>query len=582
MAALSAKELIKVFVRGPMVGKERYLMLIDKIENASPFVMEAGEPKILRFKDTSTANAFKSGTLDKIISLMVGRNTPLVDEENNPVGVRRLTKTEEFGSSGGGSEVKDPHELMTAALILQYGQVGSQPRTVPISDYQSVSKAKNSIKLLKTYANQVDFTGTTKQKMLNGFAGDYATYARAISAANGFLTSLRNDSTVTKVWGTGAQWPTILSKYFRINNHAFFGKQDYNSSDLIVEVKRKGAKNRIYVGISLKKKGISPREADPTIINKTVVGDNGLVTFLLSENNKRLPIQGLQEEEGKLYKARAQFFYNVIAAGLNENDPKTEEFSMRRLSISDGEKEVPKVSNRVAAAMKSKQIQERNEKVKAAKQKNKAAYLSKLKTKISTNQNTSKTVLAEAFKLTQENMTKALRGAWPPDNKVFNNYFQQMDALLTNPKVMPKLCISLLNIIFKLDLIRLIKDRERHQEEFAFTLITGIGDYKEDRGLVVNAPSVIPEENSTNAITEMTSDPSANYDLRKRRGTKHAFESGATAAKLQYEIFLNNIDIAYLEIRYKGNIKNEPQFFAEITTNFKKLLKQRKDSTTTY
>ena len=48
MAALSAKELIKVFVRGPMVGKERYLMLIDKIENASPFVMEAGEPKILR------------------------------------------------------------------------------------------------------------------------------------------------------------------------------------------------------------------------------------------------------------------------------------------------------------------------------------------------------------------------------------------------------------------------------------------------------------------------------------------------------------------------------------------------------
>ena len=119
MAALSAKELIKVFVRGPMVGKERYLMLIDKIENASPFVMEAGEPKILRFKDTSTANAFKSGTLDKIISLMVGRNTPLVDEENNPVGVRRLTKTEEFGSSGGGSAVKAPHELMTAALILQ-------------------------------------------------------------------------------------------------------------------------------------------------------------------------------------------------------------------------------------------------------------------------------------------------------------------------------------------------------------------------------------------------------------------------------------------------------------------------------
>ena len=38
MAQLSVKEILKPFNKGEMMGKERYHMLIKKIENKEPFV----------------------------------------------------------------------------------------------------------------------------------------------------------------------------------------------------------------------------------------------------------------------------------------------------------------------------------------------------------------------------------------------------------------------------------------------------------------------------------------------------------------------------------------------------------------
>ena len=45
------------------------------------------------------------------------------------------------------------------------------------------------------------------------------------------------------------------------------------------------------------------------------------------------------------------------------------------------------------------------------------------------------------------------------------------------------------------------------------------------------------------------------------------------ASKLFYTIFLGKDDIADIEIRYKGSIRSEPQFFAVITPHFKQLYK---------
>ena len=76
-------------------------------------------------------------------------------------------------------------------------------------------------------------------------------------------------------------------------------------------------------------------------------------------------------------------------------------------------------------------------------------------------------------------MTLALQGKFPPKKPVFNQYFKELNDLIVSPAVMKPLCIGLLNIIFKLDLKRMIKDRSRYSEEFVFTLITGSGDLTE-------------------------------------------------------------------------------------------------------
>ena len=171
-------------------------------------------------------------------------------------------------------------------------------------------------------------------------------------------------------------------------------------------------------------------------------------------------------------------------------------------------------------------------------------------------------------------MTAALQSKWPPKKPVANDYFRELDALIRNKVVMKPLCIGLLNIIFKLDLKKLIADRGKYAEEFAFTLITGAGDLT-DGGIQVNAPVVIPEENSTSKLLEMSSSPKAQYLLRKPQGHIQAFERGAKGAKLKYDLLLDNVNIALLEIRYKGSITPEPQFQAYITPSFEKLFKAK-------
>ena len=178
-------------------------------------------------------------------------------------------------------------------------------------------------------------------------------------------------------------------------------------------------------------------------------------------------------------------------------------------------------------------------------------------------------------------MTAALRGAWPPKKPVFNQYFFDMDQLIRNPKVMRPLAIGLLNIIFKVDLKRLIKDRSRYSEEFVFTLITGSGDLV-DQGVTVKPAEVIPEANSTTVLMELISNPNTIYKLQKPQNYRQAFERNPDGAKLKYEIFANDQNIALLEIRYKGSITAEPQFQAYITPTFAKLLTAPGMPTTTY
>ena len=69
-------------------------------------------------------------------------------------------------------------------------------------------------------------------KVISAFEGDYSNYARAISAANGFLKAMDNGSKVKEVYLTGQKWDQEIAKY-GYDSHELFGNKNYNTSDTL-------------------------------------------------------------------------------------------------------------------------------------------------------------------------------------------------------------------------------------------------------------------------------------------------------------------------------------------------------------
>ena len=576
MASLTVNEILKPFYSGEMVGKERYHMLTKKMENNEPFQMTSGSLEVLKFKEESSLRILKSDNPEAIFNHFKGRARPFIFESDargvNPFGIRQLEKSAEFGGGGASGKKLDPHELMTAALIFQHGRTGGG--VVPSGDYTSLDKAKSSIKTLQSYARSIVYASQNRPALIQAFTGDYSNYARAISAANGFLRDLAPNSRVHRVHATGQQWTRILSKYFRVSQSEYFGNKDYNSSDLIVEVVRRD-RIKLFVGISLKKKGVKANEPDPTIINRTITGEKGLLTYILGTESSTT---GVSQKLKEIYLARSTFFYNVIAAALDPEDRTTQLFTMKKLNIGDGERDVPKIKNSnsmpIGSPMYKRSVMERERKVQEKRLANITTYLTTLRRNISKEVSKGAKILEQAQKLEQTKMTLALRGAWPPKKPVFNIYFQKLDQVIQDPAIMRKLCIGLLNIIFKLDLRKMIAERSKYSEEFIFTLITGSGDLT-DNGIEIAQAGVIPEKSSTSVLLKQVTDVRSSFVLQKPKGFQQAFEKGAKGAKLKYDMFLNGNNIALLEIRYKGSIRAEPQFQAYISGEFKRLKELR-------
>ena len=588
MAALSFSEIIKVFYSGPLVGEKRYKMIVKKVKDKTPFVLVTGDAKILEFVSETVRTKFTNGNLAELASVAgkksgtIGSHTPLKDEDGNLYRVNQLEKTEEFGGKTGGGRPgggADPHELMTAALIAKYGQKGS--KRVPSADYSTIVQAEKNLKTLKTVAATVD---GKRQKDLDAFDGDFANYAKAISAANGFLGSMNNTSRVKKVYLTGKKWSQEISKY-RVTTHEYFGKKDYNSSDIVVDLnaKRGGKSLRILVGVSLKKK-LKYSDRDPTILNKTVSGEKGLFASIIRQND----LTKMRNQLDELYLTRAQFFYNVVEATLYSPDTtagrKERDLAVKNLSIANGKKEaetlykkeVSKLTGSMKTAPKilSQIKQKAEEKQEEILQKNIRKYLKTLKTYITKNELLSKKVTQAADLIGPDKAKDALTSSYPPHVKIDNIYFKKFFSIMTDPTVTQYIAKALMNIIFKLDMASLMEQRKQFNEEFKFTLITGAGELVNDIEVTPYPPNVIPEESSTAKITELVSEPGAVYQIRGEKGYKQPFEGGKSKS-MKFELLLAGYQIVDIEIRYKGSVKPEPQFQAIITPTFKKLVKDR-------
>ena len=559
MANLTFGTLLKPFYSGDLIGKKRWTRISEKIKNKSPFQLTTGEFKLLDYASTPIKQAFENGNLDSLVKLVAGRTQPFKEvsegqntDESKPVlyAISALEKTKEFGGEGGGGKVADPHELMTAALIAQYG--GSR-RKVPTSEYESLSAADKHIKKLKSIAGRVK---GHKPKDIAAFDGDYANYARAVSAANGFLSKLNTNSKVREVYQTGAKWSTEIAKY-GMNSHELFGKQNYNSSDIVIRVESAENTKKI-IGVSLKKKN-KEQSADPTVINKTVMGERGLFSALVKQ--KDMPI--LEKHLGKLYQARAQFFFNVIKSALTlppnptASAIKTRRDAMKNLGIDNAEK-VGKdyIQKYTKAALPSQQMkfyeEEAAKKVEEQIKVNIKAYLDKKEKYITKVFSTSKVITKEVSKLGDKNAKDSLFGAYPKHAPVRNNYFATLESIMTLGQVAQLIAEGLLNIIFKLDLMDTIKKKKLNQNEsFHFTLITGIGNLAGGGTRIdVDVPSVYPESITTPIILNLINEKNRELEIRPRAGYVQPHKGG-TSASLKYEIFVNGHNIVDMEVRYK-------------------------------
>ena len=526
MAGVSKANLRKELTKGPFKGKSALSIIAHKVETQSPFEIVSGPDTILFFNNEEIKDTFVEEDWEYVESGKF-RGELFVDEKGKGYFLKDLSRTAELGGASGTASPPDPHEMMTGALILKYGSKGI--KKIPKNDYTNLDKAAVATQNLKEFGEKIVTTETDKQQKVDEFSNNFEAYAQAISAADGFLDNLDSGSTVKNVYGTGKSWDKILKNY-KIDDHLFFGKKDYNSSDLVVEVsKSKGRKS--FVGISLKKKGL--KGADPTVLNKTVMGMDGLLSALVRQG-----YVNAKKDFDKIYKIRRDFFRDVIVNALGSTDKKTREDTIKKLvgkgNVSDYIKKLDKMSNQ--------------------------------------------NVIKEAQKLGQGNMTKALRRAWPATENAAlvnpeNKYFEAIHDMMVDPKHAKPIVIALANIIFKTDLKGFLGLRGVPKDEFKFTLITGKGQFK--NGNIEPAKAAeLQEVFTTSMIVNALNDAKTAYKVTgedpQGRTNRQAYMSLKNPSKLFFKIYMGTLDLADIEIRYKGSITGEPQFFAVVTPNFKK------------
>lgn len=525
-STLSIGELIKPFQRGPDKGQFRLKMVIDKIADEDPFRTARDGDKILFYKDETIEKAITSYDFKTLSTMTRGaKGKWFVDAEGNEYSASALSKTPQFGGGGGSGASVDPHEIMTGAIILKYGATGKTFPQSKINKYSSdTSLCTKDIEDLKSFGSKVN---GSKQVEVDSFDNDYQAFAQAISAANGFLEHLKSSSKVKEVYATGSKWAKEISK-FAVKDHPLMKGAHYNSADLVVKVENGNGVD--WIGISLKKKALGPKEADPTVINKTIVGMDGLFRKLVGQGSLK------NKDIHQIYNQRSIFFANVVKKTLSSSNPTIKNRAMKIYGLKTQADIQKFIIDKIDKPLKK-----------------------------GGNLNEGKKILKLAQSLGQDNMTNALQRKYPDDSLV-NNYFIALDQLMTRPTLGETFVMALTNIIFKTDLTKLLT--AKNLSNFHFTLITGKGHYKIGEFRVEKAHE-LQEAYTSEILSEMisTSRTKKNMRVEKTKGKRQAFEGGP--AKLFYTLYFGNFDLADLEIRYKGSITAEPQFFAVITSTFK-------------
>ena len=212
-------------------------------------------------------------------------------------------------SNGAGGKREDPHELMTACLILDKKVINLQQLN-GMEDGQRHAAYKKIVDDLYVTASKV--VGAAG---LSGFyidpktksEPDLVNLAKAVSVSN-FALGLIGGAKVDAVWQTGTKWANEIKK-FNVGPKTI---QNYNSSDIIVKFTTSGPKGAThYWGLSLKKAGL--KDPEPTLLNKPAYGAKGFLT-------KSIP----STENNKINQKKEEFFRGAVKTKLGATEYKGE------------------------------------------------------------------------------------------------------------------------------------------------------------------------------------------------------------------------------------------------------------------
>ena len=328
-----------------------------------------------------------------------------------------------------------------------------------------------------------------------------------------------------KVFMTGSTWPREVEK-FRLKRES--DGFDYNSSDLVVKVD-----SETYYGISLKKKK-NVKGADPTLINKA------FDTFLQGND--------FQKVRDDLADKRRDYF-----AGLAKEAAK------------NGIIYVPGIEN-----MSNADIW--NISFKNPLKNNQLVYLINLKgsntssAPVELTEVKGKLVGSGENSLFEEDKQNGLRAFFnkelaKTDNELFAGF---KNVLNDNIDIFAN---GLIDIVLKTKMQAGLRAKDVGNYNFEFALVTGYADYTPRANgkstLNLNAAKVIPQHSILCGLSDLQGNNKP-YILELDTDKKEK----ANAAKVFFNLKKAGVTILILELRYKGDFKAQPQFFATLGDDF--------------
>ena len=328
-----------------------------------------------------------------------------------------------------------------------------------------------------------------------------------------------------KVFMTGSTWPREVEK-FRLKRES--DGFDYNSSDLVVKVD-----SETYYGISLKKKK-NVKGADPTLINKA------FDTFLQGND--------FQKVRDDLADKRRDYF-----AGLAKEAAK------------NGIIYVPGIEN-----MSNANIW--NISFKNPLKNNQLVYLINLKgsntssAPVELTEVKGKLVGSGENSLFEEDKQNGLRAFFnrelaKTDNELFEGF---KNVLSDNIDIFAN---GLIDIVLKTKMQAGLLAKDVGNYNFEFALVTGYADYTPKANgkstLNLNAAKVIPQHSILCGLSDLQGNNKP-YILELDTDKKEK----ANAAKVFFNLKKAGVTILILELRYKGDFKAQPQFFATLGDDF--------------